>query len=233
MTTQKKNSRLSVLAILCQTFCLLIAFTVVLLAPFVMAENHAHQGAGDDIFTKAKEFATTWGMLILTAIAVWVAYQSQKAAKRSADESGRSAIAAERSASATEGALQHEKKMASKKLVVDALNRVSEDKELLKLTMDIKGNQIEIMAGWMATKMILYRLISQLTIVVHARDRGLVDDGDLCTVLYDLLKVIDDDAVRYDMGLDLQKPDSDFPKFRKRLYKMLLELADHCFSRPN
>ena len=219
MTTQKKNSRLSARAILCLMFCLLMAFTVALSA--TSGDHSANSDNTKTIF--AWENIVTWvfslASLVVAICAICASRKSRRAAVRSAD-------AAERSAKTAEDTLLHEKQLTSLKLVVDAINRVLADKEVLKLVNNIDGSKIEVMAGEKETIMILERLLSQLTIVAYARERKLVNDDDLCMLLYDFLRVIDKEAVRCHMGL------KDLEDSQRRSHKMLLELADYCLNRP-
>ena len=74
MTTQKKNSRLSVLAILCQMLCLLMAFAVAL------------PSAAESVFAEAKNSAVIAAAQLVSAFAViaaaWVAGRQFLANKR-------------------------------------------------------------------------------------------------------------------------------------------------------
>ena len=211
MTTQKKNSRLSALAILCQMFCLLMALTVALPS---IAMGDAKNGYAYVVILE----------LLATVAAAIAAVYAARAARRSND-------AADRTAEAAEGSLQHEKELTSMKLVADTLIRIVGDEEVRGLVDKVHEKGTEIKAGWKETREILDKLLSQFAIVAHARERGMVNDDDLCTILYDLLQIINSESIRCHMDNHLLLMEQKSPTLHKHPYRMLVELVDYLF--PN
>ena len=206
MTTQKKNSRLSARAILCQMFCLLMAFTVVL--PSVAAD-----GENGDAYIKILGLLA----LVVTALAtVSAAY----AACRSKD-------AADISAKTAADSLTHKKRLVSLELVNSVKNAIAADIEMQNMFENIKTSELEIEAGNKEKLKTLNGLLSHFAVIANAWKYNLVNDDDVCLIVGRLLQVMDNKAVKRRLKPPLPEMEPDTINLHESSHKALMELVDH------
>ena len=209
MTTQKKNSRLSARAILCQMFCLLMVFTVAL--PSVAATGDAKNG-----------YAYVVILELLTAVATAIAaVYAACAARRSND-------AADRSAKIAADALAHKKSLVSLELVKSVKDKIAADSEMQNMFENIKASEVEIRAGTNKAKLeTLNGLLSHFAVIANAWKYKLVNDDGVYLVVEKLLQVMGNEAVQSQLKPPLAGMDTNPINLHESSHKALMELVDH------
>ena len=120
--------------------------------------------------------------------------------------------------------------LAGVKFVSDTLNEIVADKEILKIFNAAEQDGIAITALDHSTVTALNRLLSRFAIIAYAREKKIINDDALAIILYDLLRVLNNDAVKEHVKYRLGVMKNEFPKLRKHPYELLLKLLDRFSS---
>ena len=122
--------------------------------------------------------------------------------------------------------------LAGNRLIADTIHDIASDKGMQELFDGIEKKKIEIMAYDPKTVVLLNRLLARFAIIANARKDNIINDDALGIILYDLLRIMNNEAVKDHIEYNLGEMKKTFPKIDEHPYKVLMEMVDR-FSGDN